>query len=125
MKTFKQQLGQSMIEYTLVLAFGVLTLTTGPMQDVIANLTQRIQDHYTGYSYAISLSDIPDADIINLNQLYTDQGLPDDMVNYLDDTPDALVSAINQVTNAQFPSLQDAIQMVIDSNLSPSQIFSP
>ena len=114
-----------MIEYTIVLAFGVLTLTTGPMQDVIATLTQRIQDHYTGYSYAVSLSDIPDADFINLNALYTDQGLPQETIDYLDDTPDAVVSAIDQARNAQFPDLQDAIDMVVDSNLSPTQIFSP
>ncbi len=125
MPRLRQQIGQSMIEYTIVLAFGVLTLTTGPMQDVIATLTQRIQDHYTGYSYAVSLSDYPDADIVNLNALYTDQGLPQEMIDYLDDSPDAVVAAINQVTNAQFPDLQDAIDMVIDSNLSPSQIFSP
>jgi hypothetical protein len=55
------QVGQSMIEYTVVLMFGVLTLTTGPMKDQVTILMDTIRANYSGYSFAMSLSDIPDS----------------------------------------------------------------
>jgi len=63
------QFGQSMIEYTVVLMFGVLTLTTGPMKDQVAALMDTIRDNYKGYSFAMSLSDIPDSS--THNEYYT------------------------------------------------------
>lgn len=134
----RQQIGQAMIEYTIVVGLGVMALTAAMSSGGTENtslypdtysakeaLMQRIRDHYTGYSYAVSLSDYPDADIVDLNGLYTGQGLPQEMIDYLDDTPDSMVSAINLVQNQSFPNLQDAIDMVLDSNLSPTQILSP
>ena len=48
-----------MVEYVIVLAFGVMVLTTGdpsPMEQ----LADVIKQNWKGYSYAMSLSDIPD-----------------------------------------------------------------
>ncbi len=58
----RYQLGQSMIEYTVVIVFGILTLTTGPMKDQTKILMDKIRENYRGYSFAISISDIPDSD---------------------------------------------------------------
>ncbi|MFQ5658867.1 MAG: hypothetical protein ACE5GZ_00465 [Gammaproteobacteria bacterium] len=56
------QIGQSMVEYTIVLVFGVLALTTGPSGDVMQDLLKVIKQNYEGYSYGISLSELPDFD---------------------------------------------------------------
>lgn len=54
--------GQAMAEYIVVLAFGVMVLTMGPGGDVLLDLLGVMNDKYQGYSYATSLSTIPDHD---------------------------------------------------------------
>ncbi len=51
--------GQAMVEYTIVLAFGVMVLY-GPGGDVIEELEEVFRNNYRGYSYAMSLSALPD-----------------------------------------------------------------
>lgn len=58
----RQQLGQSMVEYTVVIAFGILTLSSAPMKDAVSLLMETVRQNYQGYSFAISLSDYPDSD---------------------------------------------------------------
>lgn len=53
-----RQRGQSIIEYTLLVAFAVLVLTAGNPSP-IQQLMTAIKDFYGGYSYAISWSDLP------------------------------------------------------------------
>jgi hypothetical protein len=53
--------GQGMVEYTVVLAFGVLLLM-GPGGDVLKDLAMVLQNKYRGYSYAMSLSPLPEFD---------------------------------------------------------------
>lgn len=55
-----RQLGQSMTEYTVVLVFGVMALTTGPGGDVMQDLLAVMKKNYEGYSFALSLSETPD-----------------------------------------------------------------
>jgi len=62
MNTLAKQLGQSMTEYTVVLFFGVMTLTSGYMGDAVQALTDVMKKNYEGYSFAISLSEAPDYD---------------------------------------------------------------
>jgi hypothetical protein len=50
-----------MVEYTVVLAFGVLLLM-GPGGDVLKDLAMVMQNKYRGYSYAMSLSPLPEFD---------------------------------------------------------------
>jgi len=61
-KSVRYQLGQSMIEYTVVIVFGILTLTSDPMKGAVNDLLISIHNNYDGYSYAIAFSDIPDSD---------------------------------------------------------------
>jgi len=51
--------GQGMVEYTVVLAFGVLLLM-GPGGDVLKDLAMVMKNKYRGYSYAMSLSPLPE-----------------------------------------------------------------
>ena len=50
-----------MVEYTVILAFAVLLLM-GPGGDVLLDLAAVIKNKYRGYSYAMSLSTMPDFD---------------------------------------------------------------
>ena len=72
-----KQIGQAMIEYTVVVTFGVLVLTTGPGGDLIANnLIPAVRNNYEGYSYAVSLSDYPDgSDCSVIEPMLVAQGL--------------------------------------------------
>ncbi|MFT4563598.1 MAG: hypothetical protein ACI9BW_003354 [Gammaproteobacteria bacterium] len=56
------QRGQGMVEYTVVTALGILVLL-GPGTDMIRYTMRTIQDNYSGYSYAMSLSQWPEFDI--------------------------------------------------------------
>lgn len=82
----KNQLGQSMVEFIVVLVFGVMVLTIGPGGDVLLDLLGVMNDRYQGYSYAASLSDLPQYD--NLGEFYlneTDGPDPNDLVEQIHD----------------------------------------
>ena len=91
------QCGQSMVEYTVVLVFGVMVLTTGPGGDVILELLNVLKDKYRGYSYAMSLSTPPDHDSLG------DYLVDADIVDPID--PNDLVNKIDDYTS--LPNLQD------------------
>ncbi len=90
-----RQLGQGMVEFTIVLVFGVMVMTIGPGGDVLLDLLGVMNDKYQGYSYATSLSTLPDHD--NLAAYLVDQ----DIINPVD--PSALVDGIQAFTS--FPTL--------------------
>ncbi len=81
-----------MVEYTVVLVFGVLSLTTGPGGDAVLQLLNVIKQNYQGYSYGLSMSEPPDFDSAeDLVQALEAQGLEDEEIERLAiDTPDAL-----------------------------------
>ena len=57
--TQQSQRGQAMTEYTVILAFGLMVLL-GPGIDVLKEMANVMRRNYEGYSYAISLSPLPD-----------------------------------------------------------------
>jgi len=82
----RQQFGQSMVEYTVVIAFGILTLSTGLMTGVVDDLMATIHRNYAGYSFAISLSDYPDSDTAsNYRGMLLGQNVNNDMKDVLTD----------------------------------------
>lgn len=100
------QYGQSMVEYTVVLVFGVMVLTTGPGGDVILELLDVLKNKYQGYSYAMSLSTPPVHD--SLGEYLVDQ----DIIDPID--PNDLVDKINDYTS--LPNLTDfAMDQLPDS----------
>ena len=58
-------MGQSMVEYTVVIMFGILTMSSAPMRVAVDSLMETIRQNYAGYSFAISLSDYPDYADVN------------------------------------------------------------
>ena len=69
-KRRQTQLGQGMVEYTVITSLGILVLL-GPGTDVIQYALRSIQDNYTGYSYAMSLSQWPEFDIRSAEAIAT------------------------------------------------------
>lgn len=86
-KSYIRQSGQSMVEYTIVLVFGVMVLTSGPAGDVILDLLATLNNKYEGYSFAISMSDLPQYDTVNdyLNTKYdvTPDKIADEVSKFL------------------------------------------
>lgn len=84
-KQYLRQRGQGMVEYVVVLVFGVMVMTVGPGGDVLLDLLGVMNDKYQGYSYATSLSTLPDHD--NLADYMIDSGIidPGDLVNALEE----------------------------------------
>jgi len=82
----RRQFGQSMVEYTVVIAFGILTLSTDLARDFVDGLMATIHQNYAGYSFALSLSDYPDYADVDLywNGLVT-QNVNEDMRHVLTD----------------------------------------
>jgi hypothetical protein len=121
-----RQLGQSMVEYTVVTVFGVLVLTTGPGRGVIDDLTNAIRNNYEGYTYAVSLSDYPDKDNpLELVTLYNSQGMPIEQVAYLVDVPTDLINDILNYNISGFPSVQEGLDFLDDVGLSFTDFCSP
>jgi hypothetical protein len=82
----RQQLGQSMVEYTIVIAFGILTMSSTPMKNAVASLMATISQNYEGYSFAISISDYPDSDSASdYWDMLEDQSVNKDMRHVLTD----------------------------------------
>ncbi len=61
MTTSRRQYGQAMVEYTVILVFGLLLLL-GPGGDVLRDLADVMRNNYRGYTYALSMSPLPDFD---------------------------------------------------------------
>jgi hypothetical protein len=114
-----------MIEYCVVVSFGVLTLTTGPMRDLIFQLGTTIRNNFQGYSYAVSLSDTPDhTNSADLEALLIAQGVPDDQAAYLAQNPFDLMQYIDDYASLGIPDFQDGLDEIDDAlGLSPSDFL--
>ena len=58
MQSFKKQRGQSMVEYLVVTAAIIAALYSG--EDVMKGMHEAWKGSYEGYSYTISIAEIPD-----------------------------------------------------------------
>jgi len=102
----RAQAGQAMVEYTVILAFGLVVLL-GPGLDVIEVLEGVLRNNYRGYSYSLSMSPLPDFDTgPELRQYIADLGLDpavdDETIARLtvDPVQDAITAALNPLTSA-------------------------
>ncbi|MEQ8938467.1 MAG: hypothetical protein RLT30_07165 [Gammaproteobacteria bacterium] len=91
----RTQQGQGMVEFVVVLVFGVMVLSIGPGGDVLLDLLAMLNDKYQGYSYAVSLSDLPSHDSLGAYLIDAD------VVDPID--PNDLINQISNYT--QFPTL--------------------
>lgn len=101
-----RQAGQSMVEYTVVLVFGVMVLTTGPGGDVILQLTDVIKNKYQGYSYSVSLSYPPNYDSLGEYLLNETNAI----------NPNDIVGELQRFTS--FPTLPDFGEVMNQAGVS-------
>ncbi|MEL0082702.1 MAG: hypothetical protein VW985_06640 [Gammaproteobacteria bacterium] len=115
MKGFSsRQLGQSMIEYTVVLTTAALALTVplnGPgSNNVVEQIEQVMRDNYEGYSFGVTLSEMPDAiSMEEALQMFADAG----------GDPNQLQSA-----GSMLQSIDDFLGTTIESFLQTNADFS-
>lgn len=95
-KFYKIQCGQGMVEYVVVLVFGVMVMTIGPGGDVLLDLLGVMNDKYQGYSYASSMSTLPDHDTL------ADYLIDSDVIDPIE--PGDLFTALEDYTT--FPDLE-------------------
>lgn len=82
-KKLSKQAGQSMVEYTVILSALAIALLT-PGLGSVENLRQAVVNQQNGYSYAISLSDIPETDdLTELADYYDSLGKHSDLAGEL------------------------------------------
>lgn len=107
---FRKQIGQSMTEYTVVLVFGVLALTTGPGGDAVQQLLDVMKENYEGYSFAVSLSEPPDYDdVLTYRTELSNQGLEDDEIDKLAVDPADLFRDMTQFNKDPLRQLTSGI----------------
>ncbi len=99
--------GQAMVEYTVILAFGLMTLL-GPGGDVIAALADVLKNNYRSYSYSLSMSPLPDFDTgpelrEYINDVALDPEVDEETLARLtvDPVQEAVTSALSPLTSAQ------------------------
>lgn len=101
-----KQAGQSMAEYTVVLAFGMLVLLKGT--DILEEVLSALKSNYNGYSYAVSLSDVPDYD-----SLY-EYGMSTPEAQQAQADLEDLMDTFSTITGAGFPTVDDFGSIVGD-----------
>ncbi|MBL4621293.1 MAG: hypothetical protein JKY89_02745 [Immundisolibacteraceae bacterium] len=123
------QLGQGMVEYVVVLAtvvFALLVPLNGAgSNNVIEEIEQVLQNNYQGYSFAVTLSEMPDAvSMEEALQMYEDAGgdpgqLTDaaDIIQKVDDflgmsfedlIPDVTDFSVADLLDGELPSFGDS-----------------
>ena len=123
-----RQYGQGMVEYVVVLATVVFALTVplngAGSNNVIEEIEQVLQDNYEGYSFAVSLSEMPDAvSMDEALQMFEDAGgdpnqLTDagDLIQKVDDfldisfsdlIPDVTDFSVDDLLDGELPSFGD------------------
>lgn len=111
-----------MVEYTVILAFGLLVLL-GPGGDVLRDLADVMKNNYRGYSYALSMSPLPDFDTgpalreyvegLNLEPELDKQSLDRLTVDPVQDAVTAALSPLSNLTG-QFNSIDDVLGALPD-----------
>ena len=114
----RQQFGQSMVEYTIVISLGILTMSSAPMKDAVASLMDTIRQNYAGYSFALSLSDYPDSDTAsNYWDMLDTQAVNNNMKNVLTDK----TKLFSNRTSARYTTAVEYYQTSSPDSLSGQQ----
>ena len=117
-KDRRLQFGQSMVEYTVVIAFGILTLSTDLVQDEVDLLMATIHQNYAGYSFALSISDYPDYDSASLYWAdLVDKEVNEDMRHILTDNSQ---NGIGPRTSVQYTTAVEYYQTSSPVDVQPT-----
>lgn len=130
-----RQSGQSMVEFTVVVVFFCLALTSDPALNVMDRLMDVLKQRNEHYSYTVSLSDYPDTTIFEeFKQLLVDQlreqGYSnEEIAAILDEKSGMPVSEwadfISEYTGTSFPDAGDLPNMAANALESgdPAELF--
>lgn len=70
----RRQFGQSMVEFTVVVVFFCLAVTSNPALNAMSSLMKVMKQRFEHYSYTVSLSDYPDTTVFQeMQQLLIEQ----------------------------------------------------
>lgn len=120
--TAGRQGGQAMVEYTVILAFGLMMLL-GPGGDVLRDLADVMKNNYRGYTYALSMSPLPEfgtgpelreyIEGLALDPEIDDATLERLTVDPVDEGVSALLSPLSNLTD-EFGSIDDVLAALPD-----------
>ena len=103
-----------MVEYLVVLAFGVMVLIMGPGADLRDALRTVVTENYGGYSYGMSLSPLPDYDTqAEYSAALTVAGFDADTVSQLAYDPTEYMKEL-QTYNDKFNKINDVNKAISD-----------
>lgn len=117
-----RQRGQAMVEYTVILAFGIMMLL-GPGGDVLRDLADVMKNNYRGYTYALSMSPLPEFDTgpelrEYIDGLGLDPALDAETIDRLtvDPVQDGVTAALSPLSNltGEFGSIDDVLAALPD-----------
>ncbi|MEX0951969.1 MAG: hypothetical protein WDZ86_06770 [Gammaproteobacteria bacterium] len=104
--------GQSMVEFTIVVVFFCLVLTSDPALNVMRELNNVMKERFEHYSYTVSLSDYPDASTLaELEAMlraqleaqgYSNEDI-DAMLDGITTSPDEWIDSIEDFVGKGFP----------------------
>lgn len=114
--------GQAMVEYTVILAFGLMMLL-GPGGDVLRDLADVMKNNYRGYTYALSMSPLPEfgtgpelreyIEGLELDPEIDEATLERLTVDPVDEGVSALLSPLSNLTD-EFGSIDDVLAALPD-----------
>lgn len=112
-----------MVEYVIVVVFGILVISGSG--GAIETLINTLQDNYRGYSYAVSLSQMPDyADAAGANAACVASGTPAAVCNALTD-PAALTADIESYKNSFNQVKSTLSQWKNPPSVNPLDYYTP
>lgn len=117
-----REAGQAMVEYTVILAFGLMMLL-GPGGDVLRDLADVMKNNYRGYTYALSMSPLPEfgtgpelreyIEGLELDPEIDEATLERLTIDPVDEGVSALLSPLSNLTD-EFGSIDDVLAALPD-----------
>lgn len=130
-----RQVGQSMVEFTVVVVFFCLAVTSDPAQNAMADLMDVLDQRYQHYSYTVSLSDYPDTTAIDefknlLVEQLREQGYSNEEIAAILEEKSGMpvgewADMISEYTGKSFPEAGDLPDMAFSALESgdPAELF--
>jgi len=131
----ERQAGQSMVEFTVVVVFFCLALTSDPALDIMQQLLDTMKQRHQHYSYTVSLSDYPDTMVFEelksmLVEELRNQGYSNEEIEAILAEKSGLpvsewADMFTEYTNIEFPDVGDLPDMTANALESgdPAELF--
>lgn len=129
------QRGQSMVEFTVVVVFFCLAVTSDPALNAIQDLMGTLQERHEHYSYTVSLSDYPDTSVFTefknlLVEQLQEQGYSNEEIAAILEEKSGMpvgqyADMISTYTGQSFPEVGDLPEMGFNAlkGQNPAELF--